>query len=76
MSKLNWLDWLCFILVIIGGLNWLLVGAFSFDLVKAIFGDMSTVARIVYILVGVAALYILLFILPKLAKRKAAAPAA
>ncbi|MBC7349788.1 MAG: DUF378 domain-containing protein [Candidatus Aminicenantes bacterium] len=75
MSKLNWLDWLCFILVIVGGLNWLLVGAFSFDLVKAIFGDMTTIARIVYILVGVAALYILLFILPKLGKRKAAAPA-
>ncbi|MBC7364949.1 MAG: DUF378 domain-containing protein, partial [Candidatus Aminicenantes bacterium] len=57
------------------GLNWLLVGAFSFDLVKAIFGDMTTIARIVYILVGVAALYILLFILPKLGKRKASAPA-
>lgn len=75
MGKLSWLDWLCYILVIIGGLNWLLVGAFNFDLVKAVFGDMTLIARIVYILVGVAALYILIFLLPKACKKKAAEPA-
>ena len=59
MSKLSGLDWIALILVIVGGLNWGLVGIFSFDLVAAIFGTMSVVARIVYILVGLAAIYIL-----------------
>lgn len=44
-------------LVIIGALNWLLVGAFRFDLVAAIFGQMSALSRIVYIVVGIAGLY-------------------
>jgi len=68
MGKLNVLGWICIILIIIGGLNWLLVGIFSFDLVAAIFGAMSIISRIVYILVGVAALYILIFMLPKAGK--------
>ncbi len=46
------------ILVVIGGLNWGLVGIFNFDLVATIFGAMSIVSRIVYILVGVAAIYL------------------
>jgi uncharacterized membrane protein YuzA (DUF378 family) len=45
------------VLVIVGGLNWGLVGAFQFDLVAALFGAGSTLARIVYILVGLAAVY-------------------
>ena len=45
------------VLLIVGGLNWLLVGAFDFDLVAALFGDMSPLSRIVYVLVGLAALY-------------------
>jgi uncharacterized membrane protein YuzA (DUF378 family) len=44
-------------LVIIGALNWLLVGAFHFDLVAAIFGQMSALSRIVYIIVGLCGLY-------------------
>lgn len=44
-------------LVIVGALNWLLVGAFHFDLVAAIFGQMSALSRIVYIVVGLAGLY-------------------
>jgi len=59
MNKLSALDWIAFILVVVGGLNWLLVGLFSFDLVAAIFGMMTAVSRIVYILVGLAALYLL-----------------
>ena len=39
-------------LVIIGALNWLLIGLFSFDLVAAIFGSMSAFSRIIYTLVG------------------------
>lgn len=58
MKNLSALDVIALILVIVGGLNWGLVGLFSFDLVAAIFGDMSVVSRIVYILVGLAALYL------------------
>lgn len=59
MKNLNGLDIVALVLVIVGGLNWLLVGLFSFDLVAAIFGDMSAVSRIVYILVGLSALYLI-----------------
>ena len=45
------------LLLIIGGLNWGLVGLFSFDLVATIFGEMSVLSRIVYVLVGLSALY-------------------
>ena len=62
MKKLGALDWIALILVIVGGLNWGLVGAFKFDLVAAIFGDMSIIARIVYILVGLSAIYGILMI--------------
>jgi uncharacterized membrane protein YuzA (DUF378 family) len=47
------------ILLIVGGVNWLLVGAFNFDLVATLFGEMSALSRIVYIVVGLAALYVL-----------------
>ncbi|MBU1045630.1 DUF378 domain-containing protein [Patescibacteria group bacterium] len=67
MNKLNVLDWVALILVIIGGLNWALVGLFSFDLVAAIFGAMSILSRIIYVLVGLSAVY-LLATLGKLAK--------
>jgi len=45
------------ILVIVGGLNWGLVGLFDFDLVATLFGEMSPVSRLVYILVGASALW-------------------
>lgn len=45
------------VLLIIGGLNWGLVGLFSFDLVAALFGEMSLLSRIVYTLVGASALF-------------------
>ena len=48
---------LTLILVIVGGLNWGLVGLFDFNLVSAIFGDMSAVSRLVYVLVGVSAVW-------------------
>ena len=53
------ITWIALILLIVGGLNWLLVGAFNFDLVAALFGEMSPLSRIVYILVGLSALCIL-----------------
>lgn len=46
---------LTFVLVIVGALNWGLVGVFGFDLVAAILGDMSVLSRIVYTLVGISA---------------------
>ena len=45
------------VLLIVGGLNWGLVGLFEFDLVGAIFGEMTTLSRIVYVLVGLSALW-------------------
>ncbi|HYD29469.1 MAG TPA: DUF378 domain-containing protein [Azospirillaceae bacterium] len=54
------LNVIALILVIVGGINWGLVGLFQFDLVAAIFGGPDAVlSRIVYILVGLAALYCL-----------------
>ena len=59
MNKLNTLDWIALILLIIGGLNWGLVGALNFDLVEMLFGDMSAVSRIIYVLVGISGIYTL-----------------
>jgi uncharacterized membrane protein YuzA (DUF378 family) len=44
-------------LLIVGGLNWGLVGLFDFDLVAALFGETSVLSRIVYVLVGASALW-------------------
>jgi len=60
MGKLNALDWIALVLVIVGGLNWGLVGVFQFDLVAKIFGAMSVISRIVYTLVGLSAVYLAL----------------
>ncbi len=46
------------VLIIIGGLNWLLVGLFQYDLVAALFGGQgATLARVIYVLVGVSAIW-------------------
>lgn len=55
------LDYIALILVVVGAINWGLIGFFSFDLVRLIFGDMTMGSRIVYSLVGVAGLYSLTF---------------
>jgi uncharacterized membrane protein YuzA (DUF378 family) len=69
MSKLKAVDMIALVLVIVGGLNWGLIGFFKFDLVAWLFGGMeAAAARIVYALVGLAALYILA-ILGKLGKK-------
>jgi uncharacterized protein len=51
------LDVLAIVLLVVGGLNWGLVGITNFDLVAALFGNMSVLSRIVYALVGLAAIY-------------------
>ena len=56
---MDWISKIVLALVIIGGLNWGLVGAFGFDLVAFLFGPMSMLSRIVYILVGLASVWIL-----------------
>ena len=56
--KINAMDWIALVLVIVGGLNWGLVGAFNFDLVATLLGEMSALARVVYILVGLSAIYL------------------
>ncbi len=55
------IDLVALALVVIGGLNWGLVGAFNFDLVATIFGEMSLISRIVYIVVGLSAVYMIYF---------------
>ena len=59
MLRLNFIGWVALVLAIIGALNWGLIGVFDIDLVAAIFGEMSMVARIVYVLVGLSAVYML-----------------
>ena len=55
------LDVIALTLVIIGAVNWGLIGFFSFDLVAAIFGVMSGFSRVIYALVGLAGLYAITF---------------
>lgn len=50
-------DILAAVLLVVGGLNWGLVGLFNFDLVATLLGDGTMLAKVVYTLVGVAALY-------------------
>ena len=50
------------ILVIVGALNWLLVGLFAFNLVSFLFGAGSMLARIVYVLVGLAGLWTIFYL--------------
>lgn len=57
--RLNTLDWIALILVIVGALNWGLVGLFGFNLVNAIFGFAPVLVRIIYILVGLAGLWLI-----------------
>ena len=53
----NWLDVVCLILIIIGAVNWGLIGFFSLDIISVIFGNMSMISRIIYAVVGIAGIY-------------------
>lgn len=61
-SSLKSFDLVIWTLLVIGGLNWGLVGLFNFNLVAAIFGPGSLLERVVYVLVGLSALYDIVFI--------------
>ncbi|MBD3330432.1 DUF378 domain-containing protein [Candidatus Peregrinibacteria bacterium] len=56
--KVLW--WIVLVLTVVGALNWGLVGLFEFDLVAYLFSDMMTVAKVVYVLVGVSGLLTLI----------------
>ncbi|MDD4334617.1 MAG: DUF378 domain-containing protein [Desulfotomaculaceae bacterium] len=63
---MEWLSRLALVLVIIGALNWLLVGLFQWDLVTALFGgevlrSSSGLSRVIYTLVGLAGIYAISF---------------
>lgn len=51
------LDVVCAVLLVVGGLNWGLVGLFKFDLVATVLGPMNALSRFVYVLVGLSAVY-------------------
>lgn len=59
---MRFLDTLALLLVIIGAVNWGLIGFFDFNLVSALFGEMTAFSRIIYSLVGIAGLYSLSFL--------------
>jgi len=56
---LSGLAWLAIVLVVIGAINWGLVGLFNFNLVAALFGSLTVLSRIVYVLVALSGLYLL-----------------
>ena len=56
------LDYIALIVVVIGAVNWGLIGLFRLDLVRLIFGDMSWISRIIYVLVGICGIYLLTFL--------------
>ncbi|MBQ7358718.1 MAG: DUF378 domain-containing protein [Lachnospiraceae bacterium] len=57
----KYIDGTALAIAIIGAVNWGLIGLFQFDLVRFIFGDMTLLSRIVYIVVGLCGLYLLTF---------------
>ena len=57
----NWLDYTLLTLVIIGAINWGLIGFFNLNLVALLFGSMSWISRIIYALVGLCGLYLFSF---------------
>ncbi|HRY82125.1 MAG TPA: DUF378 domain-containing protein [Candidatus Moranbacteria bacterium] len=57
MKSLNVLDWIVVALLIVGGLNWGILGFFGVNVIGAIFGEMTMLTRIIYGLVGLSAIY-------------------
>jgi uncharacterized membrane protein YuzA (DUF378 family) len=62
-NNMSTISKLALLLVIVGALNWLLVGLFQYDLVASIFGGSnSMLSRIIYTLVGIAGIYSMTFL--------------
>ncbi|MDQ3015030.1 MAG: DUF378 domain-containing protein [bacterium] len=60
-SRFDNLQWLAQTLLIVGGINWGLLGLFNFDFVAFLFGPLTLLSKIVYIMIGLSALYVLYF---------------
>lgn len=58
MNAVRAIYWIALVILIIGGLNWGLVGLFDYDLIAVLFGDQSVLSRIIYDLVGASAIYV------------------
>jgi hypothetical protein len=58
--KMNIIDWVVFALVIIGTINWGIIGIFEFDPIALIFGPMTVPSRIIYSLIGLSIIYTLI----------------
>lgn len=67
-APLTALDWVAMLLLIVGGINWGLVGVFDVDLVALLAGERTPLARLLYALVGLASLYAI-YLLSKMAAR-------
>jgi hypothetical protein len=57
ISAMTGIDYAAMVLMIIGGLNWAMVGLFDVDVVATLFGPGSPASRVVYVVIGLAALY-------------------
>ncbi|MBR6299134.1 MAG: DUF378 domain-containing protein [Candidatus Gastranaerophilales bacterium] len=58
---MNIFKWVTYTVVLIGALNWGLIGAFDFDLISFLFGEMSMISRVIYSIVGLCAVGYLIF---------------
>ena len=59
ITQMKWFDNTALTLVIIGALNWLLVGIFKLDIVAVIFGNLTWISRIIYTIIGLCGLYLI-----------------
>ena len=69
MTRINAIDWLSIVLVIVGALNWGLVGLFGLNLVNALFGSIPVLESAVYVLVGLAGIW-MIYTASKLSSRE------
>lgn len=58
MKKMNGIDWMALVLLIIGGVNWGLLGIFGFNFIEMLFGGFTAASRVVYALIGLSGLYV------------------
>lgn len=56
-EKMKVIDKIALVLIIIGAINWGLIGFFNFNLVAVIFGEMTWISRVIYALVGISGLW-------------------
>ncbi len=66
MKKTSVLDWIAIVLIIVGAINWGLVGLFGFNLIYAIFG--TVLSRIIFVIVGISGVYAI-FLCGKVCKK-------